>query len=342
MKTKVRLLSVLMVVLLSILACQIPKSTPSPDTSLMQTQTAISMTLTAMNNIPPTATRIALPTATRITLPTAAPQQTLIVPTSIGGTGGAGGAGGAGGSSGTGGLTPQQIQDKINSSNILIYEDMAGYQSYIRYVSKAITSIGGNHVYVGDAMGTFMDKLDSDTKWDLIIVASEYRDAISGDYWTTLKQQVDKGVALIVEVWYLDKISNGKVTPLLNECGVEVQGNWNRSEGFNQIDYGMYWVVPDSPVFNTPNQVARFSYSVQDAWIGDAGDFLQLTSGSNAKILASHSNGHTTDYGLLTSCLDGRVLFQTFSSHDYPMDGMVSLWQNYIMYTLTNHFQTAH
>lgn len=334
MKTKVRLLSVFMVVLLSILACQFPNSTPSPDSSLMQTQTALSMTLTAMNNIPPTATHIALPAVTHIAQPTAtqiaqptATQHTLIVPTSTGGAGG---------------LTDQQIQDKINSSNILIYEDMAGYQAYIRYVSKAIASIGGNHVYVGDAMGTFMNKLNSDTNWDLIIVASEYRDAISGDYWTTLKKQVDKGVALIAEVWYLDQISDGRITPLLNECGVEVQGNWNRSYGFNQLDFGMYWVVPDSPVFNTPNQVDQFSYSIQDAWIGDAGDFLQTTFLSSAKILASHSNGHTTDKGLITSCLDGRVLFQTFSSHDYPMDGMVSLWQNYIMYTLTNHFQTAH
>ena len=32
------------------------------------------------------------------------------------------------------------------------------------------------------------------------------------------------------------------------------------------------------------------------------------------------------------------MILQTFDSHDYPTDPMVALYQNYIRYTLTNHF----
>jgi hypothetical protein len=252
-------------------------------------------------------------------------KQALIIPTSTSST-----------------LSPQQIQEKIASANILIYEDIVGDPYYITLVSKAAASIGGNRVYVGDAMGTFMDKLNSSTAWDLIIVASEYRTAISGDYWTVIKSQIDKGVALIAEVWYLDKINRGKITPLLNECGIEVQKNWERYSGFNPINYDMYWVEPNNPVFNTPNQVVNFTYSISDPWMGDAGDFLSLSDGSSSKILASHYAERTTDFGLLTSCLEGRVLIQTFSSHDYPSNPMTALWENYITYVLTNHFQTVH
>jgi len=335
MKNQIRLLSGLMVVVLAILACNSPTPTPgsNSDSSLYQTQTALALTLTALNNNPPAPTQqppLVIPNPTEtpqahtFTIPTET-QQPPILATATDST-----------------LSSKQIQDKIASANILIYEDIAGDPYYITFVSKAAAKVGGNRVYVGDAMGTFMNKLNSSTKWDLIIVASEYRSAISGDYWTAIKQQIDNGVAVIAEVWYLDSINSGKITPLLDECGIEFQKNWYRGTGFNPIDYDMYWIYPNSPVFNTPNQVDNFTYTIPDPWMGDAGDFLQLAPGSNSLILASHSNGHKTDLGLLTSCLDGRVLFQTFSSHDYPSDPMIKLWENYITFTLTNHFQFVH
>jgi hypothetical protein len=344
MKKQFRLLSALMVVLLSILACTISSSSDST-AKISQTQTAMALTLTAMENNPPQApTQIQqiaptktdtpqppifiIPTDTQkaIVFPTAsATQHTQPIASPTSST-----------------LSPEQIKEKIASANILIYEDMAGDPYYIAYVSRAAKRIGGNLVYIGDAMGTFMQKLNSNTAWDLIIVASEYRTAISGDFWTAIKTHVDNGVAVIAEVWYLDKINVGKITPLLNECGIEFQQNWDRYSGFNPINYDMYWIEPNNPVFNTPNQVANFTYVVPDPWMGDAGDFMKLADGSSSKILASHKDGHTTDYGVLTSCLNGRVLFQTFSSHDYPTDPMVNLWENYITYTLTNHFQSVH
>ncbi|HTP02521.1 MAG TPA: hypothetical protein VMJ64_14195 [Anaerolineales bacterium] len=41
---------------------------------------------------------------------------------------------------------------------------------------------------------------------------------------------------------------------------------------------------------------------------------------------------------MLASCYDGRVILQTFSDHDYRQEEIIALWQNYIHYTLKNHF----
>lgn len=41
---------------------------------------------------------------------------------------------------------------------------------------------------------------------------------------------------------------------------------------------------------------------------------------------------------VLATCYQGRVIIQTFSNHDYHRDDVVPLWQNYIYYTLKNHF----
>jgi len=240
--------------------------------------------------------------------------------------------------------TPQDVKARIKSANILVYEDIAGDPYYIPYAKRALMSIGGNYTYVADAMGTFMNDLNSGTKWDLIISASELRTAISGDYWTIMKTRVDEGAALIAEIWYLDGINAGKIAPLLSECGVKLQADWQGASVYNPIDYGMYWVDSNSPVFNTPNQVNRFGASLTDpAWMfGDIGDLIEVTDSSRAQILATHELGQQNNYGLLTSCLDGRVLFQTFSSHNYPTNEMIALWENYIYYTLTNHFQNTH
>jgi hypothetical protein len=345
MKKHIRMIVIALVILL-MLACGTPSVVSTTGPNLEGTQAALAQTQTALNNVPlvPSATvgvqnqdpnlvktQVAMagtqtamnivleePTATATQEPTAtATQEQQPSPT-----------------------VKQDIQTLIDSSNILVYEDMVGDTRFITYVAKALKSVGGHHEYVGDAMGTFMDKLDSATKWDLIIVAAESRQAIRGDYWTIIKDKVDDGAALVAEMWYLDKINDGMISPLLNECGVEVQADWQRTAYDNPIEFEMFWVEPSSPVFNTPNQVSRFKSSLTDpAWPnGDIGDFLKLRSGSNAHILASHAQGQDSSYGLITSCMDGRVIWQTFNSHNYPTNDMIALWQNYINYTLTNHF----
>jgi hypothetical protein len=343
MKNNFRIIGIVLVFVLVSLACNATANTGvSTQPGLVNTQVAMAMTQTAMS-LPPLApantpvlpktdpglaqTQVAMAmTQTAMSNPPIVPANTLALPTE---------------------KPPQQqptemdIKSLINSSNILVYEDMVDYPQYITIVSKALKTIGGHHIYVGDAIGTLMDQLNSGTKWDLIIIAAEARLAVSGDYWDVIKNQVDDGTALVTEMWYLDDIGAGKISPLLYECGVEVQNDWQRSLGDDRLKYDMYWSVPDSPVFNTPNKVTRFGASLTDpAWNGDIGDLLRLRSGSDATILASHLSGKgQTSYGLITSCLNGRMILQTFDSHDYPTDPMVALYQNYITYTLTNHFK---
>jgi hypothetical protein len=51
----------------------------------------------------------------------------------------------------------------------------------------------------------------------------------------------------------------------------------------------------------------------------------------------------SNDEAVLATCYQGRVIIQTFSDHDYGQDNqdmgiLVPLWENYIHYTLKNHF----
>ncbi|MFH1524163.1 MAG: hypothetical protein ABIF04_04295 [Chloroflexota bacterium] len=318
MKKHLRIIVGILVTAMVIMACSFQAvSTPGPD--LAGTQVALAQTQTALSNNPaqqPDDSN-AQPTATftqEQEPPPPPPPAALDIPA------------------------------LIDSANILVYEDIIADPAYIPYVKRALNSVGGHQVYVADAMGTFMDKMNSGTQWDLIIMASEMRSKISGEYWTALKDQVDNGVALVSETWYLDQISDGKIAPFLSECGVKVQRDWVRKASYNRIDYGMFWIDPSSPVFNTPNQVDRLSASLTNpAFSGagtDIGDLMEVTDYSKAQILASLIQGNDTSYGVITSCMNGRVIMQTFDSHDYPTNEMVALWENYIIYTLTNHFQS--
>ena len=115
----------------------------------------------------------------------------------------------------------------------------------------------------------------------------------------------------------------------MNECGVDVQANRIRFVGDDRIDYDMYWVEPDKLVLNSPNKVSRLTASLTDpAWEGDVGDLVELQGGSTAKILASRTMDQAEADGLITSCMDGWVILQTFDIHDYPTYNMSALWEN--------------
>jgi hypothetical protein len=78
-------------------------------------------------------------------------------------------------------------------------------------------------------------------------------------------------------------------------------------------------------------------------WTGDIGDLLELKyQGAepvgDAVLLAGTNGVWKTDHGTLVSCLGGRLILQTFSSHEYNYGEVVQLWQNYIYQALKNHF----
>jgi hypothetical protein len=242
--------------------------------------------------------------------------------------------------------TQVNMEEKIRGANILILEDVKGYFALTPLVHQAIGSMdfsGGKIVEVDDRIGDFMSQLNSPTKWDLIIVAAEARSGVRGEFWDVIMDQVNHKVGLIAEVWYLDQIANGRIAPLLGKCGVRFEKNWGRSTKYDQLNYSLYWLDQNNEVFSKPNVVGPL-YTPTIYWdykIGsyDAGDLLSLGTGGDAQLLAGLQPKEKSYNGVLASCLSGRMILQTFSSHDYRSSQVVPLWQNYITYTLTNHFK---
>ena len=220
------------------------------------------------------------------------------------------------------------IQAAIKSANIILFEDLF----FSRYVKKALDDGGYTYTDVGDRLGTFQKELLSDTKWDLIIAAAEGRGGVAGEFFDYINQQLEDGASVILELWILDSVAGGRIQPILDRCGIEYQANW-----INPSNRGVYWVDDSSPFATDPNTVSLSRFSI--FWEGDVGDLVSLTPGSDAQILASANEPNPNRDGLISLCGDGRLLLQTFSSHDHSEKTMVALWQNYVYNMLSNRFK---
>jgi len=234
----------------------------------------------------------------------------------------------------------QDVSAQIRKANVLVFEDIQGYPDLDTRVHQAVTMMGfsgGRVVEVGDAVGNFMEQLNSAARWDLIVVAAEARSGVRGEFWDVIMEQVNRGVGLVVEIWYLDDIANGRISPLLSKCGVKFQKDWGRPVNYNQLDYSLYWLDQFHEVFSEPNVVGPL-YTPNTYWEKDAGDLIMLGSGGDAVLLAGRYANRKSDNGVLAVCLEGRMIIQTYSTHDYRRDHTVPLWQNFMTYTLKNHF----
>ncbi|GAB4502035.1 MAG: hypothetical protein Fur0035_15800 [Anaerolineales bacterium] len=213
-------------------------------------------------------------------------------------------------------------------AKILVYEDT---QSIGLWIRDALDGMNLKYTHVGDSLGTFMENLNSGIAWDLIIVGAESKTSVQGEFWDVISERVSrKNTALIAEVWYLDLLGEGRIKPLLTGCGVRFQRDWPLADS-------IYWLQPDQPVFNTPNtSMPLIHYNLY--WSAQAGDLIKLAPGSKAILLAGTFQKQKSDYGVLASCYDGRVILQTFSNHDFRRDEIMLLWQNYVYNTLQNRF----
>lgn len=224
----------------------------------------------------------------------------------------------------------EDMPGRIQKAKILVYED-AGGANLRPWVQETLDLMGLKYTYVGDRVGDFMSHLNSGTQWDLIVVAAESRSSVQGEFWDIITPKVtgsDK-TALVVEMWYLSKIANGRIQGLTSKCGVKFQKIRTEVESIYTLD-------SSSPIFTTPNSgFSLINYSAQ--WFDKGGDYVRLTGG-DASLVAGGFPKEKSSYGLLTTCLDGRVVIQTFSSHDYRHEVMLQLWENYIVNTLTSHF----
>lgn len=222
----------------------------------------------------------------------------------------------------------EDLAARMKTAKILIYEDTP----YIGlYIKDTLDGMGLKYTMVGDAMGDFMENLNSGIPWDLIIVGAESHDYISGDFFDLLtKRVVENKTAVIVEMWYLDLVSEGRIKPLTTKCGIELQKSYDAPSS-------IYWLESGAPVFNEPNTAIPLIHFKQ-YWNWQSGDYLRLIPGSDATLLAGMYQKRNSDYGVIATCFEGRVILQTFCNHDYRQSEIELLWENYIYNTLKNHF----
>jgi len=225
----------------------------------------------------------------------------------------------------------QDVEARIKSAKILVYEN-TDERGWGMWVQDAIDGMGLKDTNTGSYSGHFMEYLDSGVKYDLIIVDAEDKDKISGEFWDVINTRLARDkAAMIAEVWYLDREANGPIAKIMSGCGIRYLKDM-------PLDDSIYWWAPDNPVFNEPNEVLPLiHYNLM--WANQAGDRIILGGSGDATMLAGRSaHQNPGDGGVLASCYQGRVIIQTFSDHDYSQSNIIPLWQNYIHYTLKNHF----
>jgi hypothetical protein len=249
-------------------------------------------------------------------------------------------AGGANPSPAAGEPPQGNVDAQIKAARILLFEDTSGHRYGMeRYVKSALDQEGYTYVDVGSAQGWLKDQLLGSSDWDLIIVSSEAYGKIQGEYFSYLEQHLDRGAAVVLEMWEVDSLHQGKMSSLLKKCGVEFYKDWY-NPGMRKLSF----LVSDHPLFSRPNQVRNLGTA--NYWRGDVGDLMKIsqTMGGEppkATLLLGTIGTDKTNHGVLTECFDGRFLLQTFATHDYVRDDIIRLWQNYIYYTLSNHFVSS-
>jgi hypothetical protein len=232
----------------------------------------------------------------------------------------------------------QDVEQLMRSANILLFEDMAGDFNTTRYIKQTLDSMGLPYTDVKDAAGRYKEHLLSGgpggQPWDLIISAAESRTGIQGEFFEYLNDALNRGSSVIIEVYNLDEIGLGKVAVLLSRCGVEFQADWWDEPLNEQV---LYPLDPTHPVLFTPNSNVSLT-NPTGYWLLELGDLLRTTPGSEATLLLGTRATQKTSYGVSVSCLQGRMIIQTFGTHNYGRDRVTRLWENYIYNTLVARF----
>jgi len=217
----------------------------------------------------------------------------------------------------------------IHNANILVYENTDELNAGM-YVQEALDNLGLSYTQTGSYSGHFMEFLNSGAIYDLIIVDAESKDIISGEFWDIINTRLNRdSAAMIAEVWYLDSEANGPIAKIMNQCGIAYRKDYDLADS-------IYWWDPTNPVLTYPNITTPLIHFTR-FWSGQTGDQIRLTGGGDATMLAGLSST-PGDSGVMAVCMQGRVIFQTFSDHDYHESDIVPLWENYIYNTLQAHF----
>jgi hypothetical protein len=230
------------------------------------------------------------------------------------------------------GTPTPDVASQIKKAKVLLFEDSVGLGYWIE---DTLRKMGiEDYRQTTDYSGDFMAELNSGKKWDLIIVGAEAKTKIQGDFWDQIVDQSNRKVAVIAEVWYMDLLGGGKMRNFTSQCGVGYASNLPLADS-------IYWWESTNPVFTTPNEALPLLHYSR-YWTDQAGDKMRITSGGDAKMLAGYTSARKSDSsGAIASCMGGRTIIQTFSNHDYHKGDIMNLWENYITYVLTNHFEAT-
>ena len=222
-------------------------------------------------------------------------------------------------------------------AKILLFEDMSGHPSKVaRYIKPALEDAGYIFTDVGSAQGWLKEQLVQNKEWDLLIISAEASGRISGEYFDLIREFLESGAGVIMEMWDIDSLSQGKIKPILDQCGVELDKDWGHP---GRRD--LWYLIPDHPILNEPNEMGRLRPA--PFWADDTGDLMKIKHYSNkavgdAALVIGMDEKFKDSRAVLTTCLGGRLVLQTFGTHDYHREDMQKLWQNYVFYALTNHF----
>lgn len=249
----------------------------------------------------------------------------------------------------------------MKTANILLYEDMVNNSNTNRYVKSTLAAMGIECSQkedlpctdVGSAQGWFRENLEKGSidgkPWDLVIVSSEYkggvnelRSSLPTDFYGLLEETLDQGIPVILEIGDLDKSFASSAKDILERCGISFESDWERIPPSRMV---MFPLAEGHPVLNEPNGDLSFS-QVTDIWITkvrrqfyDLGDLVSLTPEGNATLLLGTTANQPSKHGTLTSCADGLLLLQTFSSHQLTFNSMKLVWENYIYNQLRQRFE---
>jgi len=231
-----------------------------------------------------------------------------------------------------------QLNAQMQAAKILLFEDISGSKTHLpRFVKETLDKTKYSYTDVGSGQGWLKEQLASEIDWDLIIVSSEVSGRISGEFFDYLSDYAAKGTAIILELWGLDDVYQGKSKTFLDDCGIEFEMDWSSASSSP-----LWFLQPDNPIFHEPNELnSRLRY-LKRLW-PDGGDLVNIKKYGgkvvgDAVLLLGTRMDITDSHAVLTSCMGGRVLIQTFTSHQYNYEDMLKLWENYIYFTLKNHF----
>ena len=223
----------------------------------------------------------------------------------------------------------------IKSANILLFEDMAGSVRVRRYISQALDGMGLTYTDVGDALGNYKNEINSGgpggNGWDLIISGKELRTGVQGEFYVYLNAAINDGSSVIIEEWDMDSIGAGKISRVMSQCGVVFHRDWIQKPIEDHL------LVPhssDHRIHHKPNDGIALT-NPSGFWLGtDLGDLMQLSPGSDAVPIWGLFKSTPNNYLTAVSCVDDRVIIQTYSTHSYGESRVIQMWENYIYNTL--------